>query len=321
MVPNGQPVRFMPLDPALAGAVEGMTFPRFRHLLSLTPAPRYPSDGDRVVVQPVGVVAMASREPVGLSLAAIPRDEPGTAEVLSLFVHREWRGRGLATELLARMEAVLAAAGIGEVQGTYSTGKASTAVLEHVLRTRGWEPPVVRTVSVRFTPDEARATPWYNRTVMPRGAEILAWRDVTPDEKQRIIESHKAERWIADGLEPWVHEQVGYEPASSLAMRYKGDIVGWVINHRVTPDTVRFTLSFMRPDLSRRAAILPLYRASIERVRDAGYRYCTFVTPVKYQGMVDFIVNHCARWIGFVGETRGVWKRLRPTTGVAPEAE
>jgi hypothetical protein len=93
-------------------------------------------------------------------------------------------------------------------------------------------------------------------------------------------------------------------------MRHKGEIVGWVINHHLAQGTVRFTLSYMRPDLARRAAILPLYKASIEKVAEAGYTYCMFITPVEYKGMVDFIRNHCARWIGFVGETRGVSKRL-----------
>ncbi len=273
MGPMAPPITYVPLGPSLAGALEAMTFPRFRHLLLMYPAPRFPADGDTAVVQAVGVVALAERQPVGLGLAAIPQGDRSRAELLSLFVRPEWRGQGVATELVARVEAVLASSGVVEVEGSYSTGRESTAVLERVLQKRQWAAPVVRTVSVRFTPDEARTTPWYNRTVLPRGAEILPWHDVTAAEKQQIVDSNRTAHWIAEGLEPWVHEQLGYEPESSLAMRVNGGIVGWVINHRVTPDTVRFTLSFMRPDLAKRAAILPLYRASIEKVREAGYRY------------------------------------------------
>ena len=46
---------------------------------------------------------------------------------------------------------------------------------------------------------------------------------------------------------------------SSLGLRYRGEVVGWVINHRMDERTVRFTCSFMRRDLARRAAILALY--------------------------------------------------------------
>jgi GNAT superfamily N-acetyltransferase len=279
------------------------------------PAPRYPADGDRRIVHSLGTVALAGRYAAGLCLAAIPDDAPKGAEVLSLFVDPAWRGRGLATELLAQTEVALSARGVELVEGTYTTGKAATTALERVLVKRAWNPPVLRTVSVRFTPEEARTTPWWPRAVMPRDAEIIAWQDVTAAEKQQIFDSHAAKPWIAEGLEPWAHEKLGYEPASSVAMRLKGQIVGWVINHQMNPETVRFTLSYMRPDLARRAAILPLYKESIERVSRAGGRYCMFVTPVDYKGMVDFVLNHCAKWIGFVGETRGVSKSLAAATG------
>jgi hypothetical protein len=39
-----------------------------------------------------------------------------------------------------------------------------------------------------------------------------------------------------------------------------------------------------------------------------------FVTPVKYRGMVEFVKQHCAPWVGFFGETRGASKRLAPKT-------
>lgn len=310
MEPNVN-IRIVPLDASLADGCEAMTFPRFRHLLLMYPAPRFPSEGDRQNVQSVGVVAMLGRQAVGLSLAAIPENTPAQAEMLSLFVYPDLRGHGLATELLADTEAALAAKGVDRVDGTYMTGKESIVALERVLAKRGWDPPVLRTVTVRFTPEEARTTPWYGRNLVPRGAEIVPWRTVTTEEKKRLFDANAKDPWIAEGLEPWAHEKLGYEPESSLAMRLRGELVGWVINHRVSADTVRFTLSFMRPDLARRAAILALYTASIEKVDQAGYSYCMFITPVKYEAMVDFIMKRCKPWIGYVGETRGVSKALK----------
>jgi GNAT superfamily N-acetyltransferase len=309
MEPNVD-IRIVPLDASLADGCEAMTFPRFRHLLLMYPAPRYPGEGDRQNVHAVGVVAMRGRQPAGLCLAAIPENTPAEADLLSIFVVPDLRRRGLATDLLASAEAALVARGVERADGTYMTGKESIAALERVLAKRGWEPPVLRTVTVRFTPDEARTTPWYGRNLLPRGAEIVPWQAITAEEKQRLFDANAKDPWIAEGLEPWAHERLGFEPESSVAMRFRGELVGWVINHRVSSDTVRFTLSFMRPDLARRAAILALYTASIEKVGGAGYAYCMFITPVKYEGMVDFIINRCKPWIGYVGETRGVSKAL-----------
>ena len=298
------------LDASLANECEPMTFPRFRHLLLLYPSPRYPSEGDSRKVQAVGTVALSGPLVVGLALAAIPVDARDEAELLSVFVSPQWRQHGVATELVRRLEQELGGVGVASIEAVYMTGKPSIAAVERLFARLEWSAPTVRTITVRFTPEEARATPWFGRKLLPRGAEIFEWARVTADEMERLKISNLASPWIAEGLEPWAHSALGFEPASSVGLRVGGEIAGWVINHRIWADTVRFTCSFMRPDLARRAAILPLYTASIERVEAAGYRNCTFITPVKYEGMVDFILNRCAKWVNYVGETRRVDKRL-----------
>ncbi|RPJ59092.1 MAG: GNAT family N-acetyltransferase [Acidobacteria bacterium] len=306
----GELVTFRSLDSSVADECEAMTFPLFRHLLLLYPAPRYPTDGDRRNVQPIGTVAFAGNHVVGLALAAIPVDSREEAELLSLFVNPHWRQHGIASELIRRLEDELRGMGVARVEATYMTGKPSIAIVERLLAGCGWDPPVVRTVTVRFTPEEARATPWFGRKLLPRGAEVFEWARVTAEEMERLKASNDASPWIAEGLEPWAHSAMGFDAASSLGLRLGDDIAGWVINHRIWADTLRFTCSFMRADLARRAAILPLYTESIARAEAAGYRQCTFITPVKYAGMVDFVVNRCAKWVSYVGETRGVAKRL-----------
>lgn len=312
MANDDEIARFERLAPTMADECESMTFPRFRHLLLLYPAPRYPTEGDRRTVQPIGVVARAGSHAVGLALAAIPLDAPREAEVLSVFVDPHWRQRGIATRLLQHLDEELLAAGVEHLEASYMTGKASVPVLERLLASNGWDVPVTRTITVRFTPAEARTTPWFGRKLLPRGGELFEWAQVTDSEMERLKESNAVSPWIAEGLEPWAHSALGFDRETSVGLRVRGEIVGWVINHRIWHDTLRFTCSFMRSDLARRAAILPLYTASIERAEAAGYKRCTFITPVDYTGMVDFILHHCAKWVSYVGETRGVTKRLAP---------
>ncbi len=110
-------------------------------------------------------------------------------------------------------------------------------------------------------------------------------------------------------LVPWQFDRGGFDP-SSVGARYRGRVVGWVITHRASFDTVRFTCSFMRKDLSRRGRILPLYAAALERLRATPCRLCTFVTPYSYTGMVEFIRRRLVPISSFVGETREVRKPL-----------
>jgi hypothetical protein len=165
---------------------------------------------------------------------------------------------------------------------------------------------------VKFTPQEAMTTPWYGRVSLPEGAEIFPWVELTPAERQRLLESNQAEPWIPNSLQPWRHDRIGFDPVSSVGMRYRGEVVGWVINHRIGDDTVRFTCSFLRRDLSRRARILPLYSESIRRLGETACRFCTFVTPTVYPEMVEFIVRHCQPYVSHTGETRGTRKTLHP---------
>ena len=66
----------------------------------------------------------------------------------------------------------------------------------------------------------------------------------------------------------------------------------------------------MRKDISRRGRIIPLFRASLERLVEAGVARATFVTPVVYPNMIRFIQRWIAPISEFVGETRGSTKRL-----------
>lgn len=298
----------------MSDACAGMTFPVYRHLLALRPAPRHPEQGDERLVQPVGCVARLEGAAIGLALAENPLqpDDSGatTPEVLSLFVRPEHRGQGVGTALLAMLEALLGERGASEVKAVYMGGRPANAALVRVLAKRRWSAPAVRTVTLRFTPEGARSTPWYGRGRLSPGEEIFPWTALAPEEREELRRSQSESPWIPVGLEPWRHDGHGFDPVSSVGLRHDGRVVGWVINHRVSPSTVRFTCSFMRKDLGRRGRILPLYTAALARLEESGCSDCLFVTPVEFPNMVNFVRDRCAPWTGALTETYGVSRRL-----------
>jgi hypothetical protein len=261
------------------------------------------------------VVASAGTDALGLALAEVPLENPDSApELLSLYVAPSVRGQGLATRLVEATEQQVAARGFARLTTVYMTGKPGSAAVERILEKRGWEPPQTRSVTTRFTLDEAERTPWFGRVQPdPKEFQIFSWTELTADERAELKRSHEASPWIAEGLEPWLHESYGFEPVSSVGARYRGRVVGWVINHVVDPHTVRFTCSFMRADLSRRGRILPLYTESLRRLRGTRYDTAMFITPMVFKEMVDFVRRRCAPWGSFFGETRGAAKILIPS--------
>jgi GNAT superfamily N-acetyltransferase len=298
-----------------------MTFPGYRHLLTLDRAPRHPEQGDTRVIAPFGVGATLNGEPVGLVLIEVPSDNRWP-EILSVFVRADLRNQGIATRLVGQMEQDLAKRGGVRLEAVYMTGKPGSEAIERVLAKCNWETPVARTISVRFSLQEASTTPWFGRVNLPNPPfEIFSWSELKPEEREKLQQTDAAQKWIATGLEPWRHDAYGYEPISSVGLRYHGEVVGWVINHRVGDDVVRFTCSFMREDLSKRGRILALYTESLSRLREAGVRMCSLVTPVSYGPMVEFLKRRCAAWVSFVGETRGSGKRLVPAVVQASRSE
>jgi lipid II:glycine glycyltransferase (peptidoglycan interpeptide bridge formation enzyme)/GNAT superfamily N-acetyltransferase len=282
-----------------------MTFPTHRHLLG-----RLGKDApDARGAYPVARCARVGERPVGLLIAEVTAGTPPSAELISLFVVPELRGQGLASGLLAGLEADLARRGIGRVTGVYMTGKPTLPALERVFAKNGFSPPEVRKVVVKFTPEEATRTEWYAKAKLPPDCEIFRWADLTPAEREALQRSQAEQGWIHPELEPW-RSDARFDEVSSVGLRKGGQVVGWVINHRMGPDLVAFTTSFVRSDLARRGAIFPLYVNSLERLRGTGV-LCTFVTDAQqFPAMVRFVLRRCASFVTFCGETRGVFKEL-----------
>ena len=293
-----------PVHAPLDEAWGRMTFPLYRPLLPVLGTAGADPEGNR----PLACRALAGETMAGLVLAQRTGADPASAELLSVFVAPEFRGRGIATRLLGCLEEAAAAAGVTELSGAYMTGKPTIAALERVFAKREFTPPELRMIVLKFTPEEARECDWYKKARMPPGASIFPWAELRPDEREEIRRSQAERQWIHPELEPWRCDQQ-FDEVSSVGMRKDGAVVGWVINHRPARGLVTFTTSFMRYDLARRAAIFPLYVASIERLMGTGV-ICSFVTNAKFDRMVQFALRRGAPFVHFTGETRGVTKRI-----------
>lgn len=273
----------------------GLTFPAFRAgLVSLEP-------------EVLAIAARVDGLPAGLALAV--RDATGEhAELCSLFVRPAYRRRGLAAGLLERLEAALQAEGTQEVHGVYMTGKPSIPVLEHLLALRGWDAPERRMLVVRARYDQMSRASWVAKATLGDCFEIGRWDEVTPLEREDLKRSQEASPWIAPDLLPFDFEVDAHAP-TSVVLRHHGKVVGWLITH-LFEDVLRYTCSYVHPDLQRRARILPLYAEVMRRAHAMGIDRGMWTVPVQHPAMMAFAQRWMAPYAEACDETRGTGKRL-----------
>ena len=262
-------------------------------------------------IEPLAVLASDGGRSLGLALAELPLSGDRAPELLSLFVESEARGQGLGTRLMEQIAAEVHRAGYDRLETVYTTGRPSIPIIEHLLEKCGWERPVLRSVTVRFTPEEALRVPWLDKYPLPAEYEIFPWHQITERERDDLRRTQEESPWIAQDLVPWEYETENLDPVTSFGLRYRGVIVGWVLNHRIDDSTIRYTCSFIRKPLGRMGRILPLFSESLRRLGETGCRQCTFVTPLFHKGMAAFAKRWIGPYVSSLQETRGSTKLLR----------
>ncbi len=312
----------------------GMTFPVYRHLLALAPAPRHPEQSDPRPIQPLALGAWLEGAPAGLLLAETPLTAPSSPAaaisdlgaatsgaaaaapaVLSVYVQPAMRLQGVAGALFKALAEELSRLGWSRAEVVYTTGRPGSAAVERLLARGGWAPPATRTVLVHLVPREMVASELFAEkrlAALDPGFEIFPWSELPAAERDALRAADERRRWVTPGLAAWKFDTEPFDTAASIGARYHGEVVGWVIGQPISATAVRYLCSFLRKDLSRRGRILPLYRASLLRAAAAGRELATFVTPVIYPSMIRFIHRWMAPHASLVAETRGAALTLAP---------
>ena len=279
---------------------EKLTFPAFRYVL-------------RSIDSQKSVIALAAsylEQPVGLALAEISEDD-SSAEVRSIFVEPAQRCAGIGTALLTRIEEELSQRGCTKAKLSYITGKSTTPALERLLQKCNWTCPQPRMLICKGQAEEIIQAPWMKRySRIPSSYSIFPWLEITQEERQAIQQQQETQPWIPEDLIPFQYEK-HLEPITSLGLRYQGQVVGWVINHCFSPDTIRYTCSFVRKDLQKMGRIISLYAEAAKLQVQAKISNVIWTVPVAHESMVNFVKHRWAPYLASLGETKGTFKFLR----------
>jgi len=288
------------LDNSLVGcAYQSFTFPLYRsHLQQLSP------QGSVVAI---GALEN-ERSPIGLALAEIEADRK-SATMLSIFVHRNYRNRGIGTALLQRLEVELAKRGCTKVQLNYTTSHSLAFALERLIQKCNWQTPIPRQLVCKCDHRNLDA-PWLDRDYrLPSSFTLFPWQEITTRERNLLHRQQQTEQWIPPGLVPFQHET--NLDFNSFGLRYQNEVVGWILTHRLTPDTIRYTCAYIRPELQKLARIIYLYQKSIKlHMTRPDIPHAIWTVPFRFKSHVGFILKRFGDYMDSIEESRESSKSL-----------
>jgi GNAT superfamily N-acetyltransferase len=287
------------LQNATAAKYEKFTFPAFQYVLQNL-------ETEKSII---AIAASDQEQPIGLVMAEIRQDDQ-SAQVHSIFVEPTHRSAGIATALLTRLEAEMSNRGCTKIEMVYTTGKPTTSALERLLQKCNWTSPQPRMLLCKGNAETIMEAKWMKRySYLPAGYSIFPWLEITDQERQAIQKQQEVQPWIPEDLIPFQYEK-NLEPLNSLGLRYQGQVVGWLINHRLSLDTIRYTCTFVREDLQKMGRVISLFSEAGKRQVQAKIPNVIWTTPIIHKFMVAFIKKHWTPDLNSVDETRGTSKLL-----------
>jgi GNAT superfamily N-acetyltransferase len=277
----------------------------------------FPPVARRLAVRPAagewrGALAVGPGGPVGLALVEVggPAAPAGTAQLFSLAVLPAHRGRGLGTRLVAGAEGLARDAGAETVEGAYRTSWRSRGAIEALLRSRGWSPPETRLVLARGESGFARRFLRAPAPELPPEAELFTWDDLPEAERDRILARQREDPWYPEILTPF-QEEPRLEPTVSVGLRWRGEVAGWMICHRVAFDTLQYSALFLRDDLRGSGLGRALLRDAVRRrLADPDIRHAILAVDASNTPVRAWLEQAAPRYLAGTSELRVSRKRL-----------
>lgn len=285
---NG-PVKFQQvyhLNPENLAPYDGMTFPSLQKRWRTKPR-----RGELV-----GVSASISGDMVGLAVAELFPDSG--AELLSLFVLPACRRRGIGTQLLVQLGKALKQENCPEAAVMYQVSSLTQEALEPMLSKLGWQPPRQTFLLMQTTTEQISRAPWLGKYPLGEGFGLFPWPELTPDDGQQLQQLD-----FPPPLSP-LSDMKRLEPLNSLGLRHRGQLVGWMVTHRVGPDTIRYSSLFVAEKFRARGRGIALLSAAIQRQIASPATKYTFAVAPESVAMLRFVRRHLRPYLTGVSESR-----------------
>lgn len=170
-------------------------------------------------------------------------------------------------------------------------------IMEKLLKKTGWEPSTL--LMRRYFLHHKTFTPeWFlsNLPILPEDYSLFLWKEALSEEIETVKDWAKSNPQI-EQYSPFDAEHP-FDPTTSLGLRYKDKLVGWMVNHRLNPKLLRYSAFYVVPEVRGLGPSIHMLKESIR---------LHLADELEMEGMMEINFKLSPnRWIQFIE------KRLAP---------
>jgi len=260
----------------------------------------------------LGVAAFSAETMVGLVITECIANTT-SAEIISLFVDPDYRHQGIGTNLVQCLEKGLVKLGCNSVEVKYKTTKITNKAFEPLLKNCNWAKPETKTILGMGTTETFAKAPWLRKYKLSPDFTIFPWQELTDEDRQQIQTRQAEKPWYPEILSPF-HPDPRLETLNSLGLSYRGKILGWIINHRVAADTIRYSVLFVAPEIQGSGKGMVLLAESIRLQLNSSITYAKSAVQIHNKPMLRIVRRHLSPYLIGQAESRLAKKNLVSTT-------
>lgn len=215
---------------------ENLTFPNYAHLLNNFDATNY-----------IAIGALTEDNlPIGLILVGNSNINNAPHEILSIYVDDDYRNQHVATQMLTHLVTHLYENNLSRIKADYPDDLPDIDALEKAFINSGFAQSSFQILTVRGS-IRTGMTLVPDIIDLPDGVLFRDWVEKTTDHEEQIMAYvHNYETTGAHY--PFYQFGIPIHDATSVLLCYDDRIIGWMVNHEVEANAVRYSRLFIAPD-------------------------------------------------------------------------
>ncbi len=250
-----------------------------------------PDHNSRSIVIAIGALFMGT--PVGVVLASYSKYPCLEVCFHHIFVQPEHRNKKIGSRLFQACQQEAYKEGGRLFLCLYPKEEPYSFILEKIFSKCGWESPrpfLLRCHGNIHTMNIPLITDSTNSWNFPAEMKEFLWKDLTAEMRRQLLFQEKNHAF-SQFVSPFNNEKK-IEFSNSIGLLYRGSVAGWMITHRIKPDTIRYSALHVDPALRHRKLLgLKLITDAVDLQKKGPFEWAELEVP---------IVNVPKAWVNFV---------------------